>query len=117
MAQRKAGEPRVNCQELQEKYQIPLELVLDAVSLGMKDKEIAEVTGLKLGEVKKLRGELGGIGSTLESGWTLGQTEIRPLFYANRDPSPVLNRDPSPVLCKQRSVPCSTVLVLGPLFF
>ncbi len=66
MAQGRTGEPRVNCQELQEKYERPLELVLDAVSLGMKDKEIAEVTGLKLREVKKLRRELGGIGSTLD---------------------------------------------------
>lgn len=56
---------QVNCQELQKKYPVPLELFLEAVSMGLNDGEIAKVTGLRLEEVKELRGELGGIGSSL----------------------------------------------------
>ncbi|NLJ34040.1 MAG: hypothetical protein GX349_05560 [Firmicutes bacterium] len=66
MPQKSEKEPRVDCRKLQGKYEIPLELILDSVSLGMADREIAQVTGLKLREVKQLRRELGGIGSTLD---------------------------------------------------
>lgn len=64
---KKSKEPRINCAELQKKYnKVPLDLFLDAVSLGMNDEEVAAATGLKLKEVKKLRQELGDVGSNLD---------------------------------------------------
>ncbi|HHW91996.1 MAG TPA: hypothetical protein GX735_04810 [Firmicutes bacterium] len=63
---RETHEPQINCQELQKKCDIPLELFLEAISMGLNDREIAAVTGLELAEVKKLRGELGGLGSSLD---------------------------------------------------
>jgi len=63
---REARELKVNCQELQKKCPVPLELFLEALAMGLNDGEVAAVTGLDLEEVKKLREELGGLGSTLD---------------------------------------------------
>ncbi|MGI6575553.1 MAG: hypothetical protein ACOX3A_06860 [bacterium] len=62
----KAKNTKVDCAQLQAKYEIPLELFLDAIALGMNDQEVARVTGLHLSEVQRLRQELGGVGSELD---------------------------------------------------
>jgi len=55
----------VDRQRLTEEFGIDLHLFLDAVSLGLSDEEIADLTGYDLDKIVKLRKTLNNIGSEI----------------------------------------------------
>jgi hypothetical protein len=55
----------VSQDEIKKEYGIDLYLFLDAISLGMNDKEISDLIGYDLEKVRKVRKRLGNIGSDI----------------------------------------------------
>ncbi len=55
----------VSQDEIKREYGIDLYLFLDAISLGMNDKEISDLIGYDLEKVRKVRKRLGNIGSDI----------------------------------------------------
>lgn len=55
----------VSADEIKKRFGVDLYLFLDAVSLGLNDVEIADLTGYDLDKVKKVRSHLGNISSEI----------------------------------------------------
>lgn len=55
----------VSADEIQREFGVDLYLFLDAVSLGLSDTEIADLTGYDLQKVKKVRERLGNVTSKI----------------------------------------------------
>ncbi len=55
----------VSAEEIKQQFGVDLYLFLDAVSLGLNDAEIADLTGYDLDKVKKVRKRLGNISSEI----------------------------------------------------
>lgn len=55
----------VSADEIKKQFGIDLYLFLDAVSLGLNDVEIADLTGYDLNKVKKVRERLGNVSSKI----------------------------------------------------
>ncbi|NLZ53083.1 MAG: hypothetical protein GX892_08050 [Thermoanaerobacteraceae bacterium] len=55
----------VSADEIKKQFGVDLYLFLDAVSLGLNDVEIADLTGYDLDKVKKVRKRLGNISSKI----------------------------------------------------
>jgi len=51
--------------QIKREYDVDLYLFLDAVSLGLRDEEIADLIGYDLEKVKKVRQRLGNVGSQI----------------------------------------------------
>lgn len=63
------GGVKVDCSALERELGTSLGPVLDAFSLGMNDREVAELAELPESRVKDLRERLGGVGSNLGLGF------------------------------------------------
>ncbi|HHY70153.1 MAG TPA: hypothetical protein GX519_00470 [Thermoanaerobacterales bacterium] len=55
----------VSADQIKKEYDVDLYLFLDAVSLGLRDDEIADLIGYDLKKVKKVREHLGNISSEI----------------------------------------------------
>jgi len=55
----------VSANQIKKEFGVDLYLFLDAVSLGLRDDEIADLIGLDLDKVKKIRERLGNISSEI----------------------------------------------------
>ena len=55
----------VSADEIKKEFGVDLYLFLDAVSLGLRDDEIANLVGYDLDKVKKVRRRLGNISSEI----------------------------------------------------
>jgi len=55
----------VSADEIKKEFGVDLYLFLDAVSLGLSDAEIADLTGYDLQKVKKVRERLGNVSSKI----------------------------------------------------
>ncbi len=55
----------VSAQQIKKEFNVDLYLFLDAVSLGLKDEEIADLIGYDLEKVKAVRKRLGNISSEI----------------------------------------------------
>lgn len=68
MGERKDGDfskLNINRNLIEKEFDIDLFLFLDAVSLGLNDKEISDLIGYDQEKVKKVRERLGNIGSEM----------------------------------------------------
>lgn len=55
----------VSAEQIKKEFGVDLYLFLDAVSLGLRDDEIADLVGYDLDKVKKVRSRLGDISSEI----------------------------------------------------
>lgn len=54
-----------NIDKVKKEYKIDIYSFLDAIALGLRDEEISDLLGYDLDKVKKVRQELGNIGSEI----------------------------------------------------